>query len=105
MEWLILGGFVAMLLGSVALGLPLLLPLLGGYGLFFLYGLRKGRRPAELGRLSLSGVKTVGNILFLFLLIGAITALWRACGTVPFLIYYAGGLISPRVFPLLAFLL
>ena len=103
MEWLILGSFVAMLLVGVAMDLPLLLPLLGGYGLFFLYGLRRGHRPAALARMSLSGVRVVGNILFLFLLIGMITALWRACGTIPYLIYQAGGLISPSLFPLLAF--
>jgi len=55
--------------------------------------------------MSLQGLKTVGNILFLFVLIGMITALWRACGTIPFLIYYASGLISPAAFFLLAFLL
>ena len=105
MEWLVLGGFVCLLFCSVALGLPLVLALLGGYGLFFLYGLYRRHTPPALWQMSLRGLKTVGNILFLFVLIGVITALWRACGTIPFLIYYASGLISPAVFFLLAFLL
>ena len=105
MEWLVLGLFAALLFASVALGFPLLLALLGGYALFFLYGLFRGHRPKALLQMSIKGLKTVKNILILFLIIGMITALWRAAGTIPFLIYYAGGLISPAVFPLLAFLL
>ena len=105
MEWLVLGLFVGLLVLSVGFGLPLVLALLGGYGLFFLYGLSRRHTPAALWRMSLQGLKTVGNILFLFVLIGMITALWRACGTIPFLIYYASALISPTIFFLLAFLL
>lgn len=105
MNWLFLGAFGALLLLSVGLGFSLVWALLGGYGLFFLYGLLRGHRPGALWRMSLDGVRTVGNILFLFLLIGAITGLWRGAGTIPFLIYYGSGLISPAVFPLVAFLL
>lgn len=105
MNWLFLGAFGALLLLSVGLGFSLVWALLGGYGLFFLYGLLRGHRPGALWRMSLAGVRTVGNILFLFLLIGAITGLWRGAGTIPFLIYYGSGLISPAVFPLVAFLL
>lgn len=105
MNWLFLGAFGALLFASVGLGFSLIWALLGGYGLFFLYGLLQGHRPGALWRMSLKGVRTVGNILFLFLLIGAITALWRGAGTIPFLIYYASGLIAPALFPLLSFLL
>ena len=65
MEWLVLGGFVCLLFCSVALGLPLVLALLGGYGLFFLYGLYRRHTPPALWQMSLRGLKTVGNILFL----------------------------------------
>lgn len=105
MEWLVFGGFCALLFTSVLFDYPILLALLGGYLLFFGYGLKKGHRPKDLWAMSLEGVRTVKHILFLFLLIGMITALWRASGTIPFLIYHAAGLISPEVFPLLAFLL
>ena len=105
MEWLFLGGFCALLTASLALDIFILWALLGGYLLFFSYGLLKGHKPRELLAMSLQGLKTVKTILFLFLLIGMITALWRASGTIPFLIYHAAGLISPAVFPLLAFLL
>ena len=105
MEWLFLGGFCALLTASLALDFFILWALLGGYLLFFSYGLVKGHRPKALLAMSWEGLRTVKTILFLFLLIGMITALWRASGTIPFLIYHAAGLISPAVFPLLAFLL
>ncbi|MBR2489879.1 MAG: sodium:proton antiporter [Ruminiclostridium sp.] len=105
MEWLFLGGFCALLTASLALDFFILWALLGGYLLFFAYGLLKGHSPRDLLAMSWEGLRTVKTILFLFLLIGMITALWRASGTIPFLIYHAAGLISPAVFPLLAFLL
>jgi NhaC family Na+:H+ antiporter len=105
MEWLVLAGFCALLFGSVFLGYPLLLALLGGYALFFLYGLRRGHTARKLAALSLKEVKTVGTILLLFLFIGMVTALWRAAGTIPLLLSWAGQLISPPAFLLVSFLL
>lgn len=103
--WAALGLFAGLLFASVGFGFPLIFALLGGHGIFFGYGLLRRHSPKALWRMSLKGVRTVQHILFLFLLIGMITSLWRAAGTIPCLIYYAGGLISPAVFPLLAFLL
>lgn len=105
MAWLFLGAFGALLAASGIFGFSLVWALLGGYVIFFTYGLVTGHRPAALWRMSREGVGTVGEILLLFLLIGVITALWRGAGTIPFLIDHAAGLISPEVFPLLAFLL
>ena len=105
MEWIFLGSFCALLFASVIFGFHVLWALLGGYLIFFTYGLIRGHRPAALLGMSAKGIRTVKNILFLFLLIGMTTALWRGSGTIAFLIYYTAGLISPEVFPLLAFLL
>lgn len=105
MEWAVLGGFAALLFCSIALRLPLLGALLGGFALFFLYGLYRGHAPAQLGRMAWKGVRRVGPILFLFLLIGMTTALWRASGTIPFLIHCAAGWLSPAALPLLSFAL
>ena len=76
MEWEVLGGFCALLFASVACGFSILWALLGGYLLFFAYGLFRGHRPAALARMSFRGIRTVGHILFLFLLIGMITPCW-----------------------------
>lgn len=51
------------------------------------------------------GIKSVGNILIIFFLIGVMTALWRAAGTIPFIVCQASQLIQPSVFLLMTFLL
>ena len=105
MEWLFLGCFCALLLASMVLKFHILYALLGGYLLFFLYGLLQKHSPAALLKMSAQGIRTVRNILFLFLLIGMTTSLWRGSGTLPYLICRSAEFISPTVFPLLSFLL
>ena len=55
--------------------------------------------------MALGGVKTVSGILLTFLVIGVLTAFWRASGTIPVIVCYASGLIRPSVFLLMSFLL
>ena len=56
-------------------------------------------------KMSLKGIKTVKNITFVFVMIGALTAIWRAGGTIPYIIYYASKLILPQTFVLATFIL
>lgn len=105
MEWLTLGLFCAALLLCVTLDLSILYALAFGLLLFLLYGRRKGFAWGELLRVALDGVKTVRNILITFVLIGVLTALWRAGGTIPVIVCYATSLIRPSVFLLMTFLL
>ena len=49
--------------------------------------------------------QTSRNILITFLLIGVLTALWRAAGTIPAIISYTTPFIRPSVFLLMTFLL
>lgn len=105
MEWLTIGLFCIMLLACLALDLSILYALCAGLVLFFLYGRRRGFSWRELGRMALTGVKTVRNVLITFFLIGMLTALWRAAGTIPVIVCYAGQLIRPQVFLLMTFLL
>ncbi|MEM9150921.1 MAG: hypothetical protein AAGB19_10760 [Cyanobacteria bacterium P01_F01_bin.3] len=44
-------------------------------------------------------------VIQVLLLIGILTAVWMAAGTVPALVYYGTGLVSGRFFILWAFLL
>ncbi len=59
----------------------------------------------ELLKEALNGVKTIRNILITFVLIGSLTALWRASGTIPFIVSYASKLITPDIFLLMTFVL
>ena len=55
--------------------------------------------------MSFDGIKTAKNILITFMLIGIMTALWRAGGTIPVIVSASASLISPSVFIALAFVL
>ena len=45
------------------------------------------------------------SVIYVFILIGMITALWRASGTIAFIVYMGSKLISPSILILLTFLL
>lgn len=105
MELLTLALFCGALLVCLVLDLSILYALVAGLILFLLHGRRKGFTWRELASVSLSGVKTVKNILITFLLIGMLTALWRDAGTIPTIVCYAAQLIRPSIFLLMAFLL
>ncbi len=70
-----------------------------------LYGRHKGFSWKSLISMAINGIKTVSNILITFILIGVMTALWRASGTIPFIVSKASTLIRPSVFLLMTFLL
>ena len=105
MEWLVLGLFCGGLILCLLLDWSILYALLAGLLLFLLYGRRKGFGWKALLGMALAGVKTVKNILITFLLIGVLTALWRAAGTIPVIVCCAAKLIRPGVFLLMTFLL
>ena len=105
MEWLIIGMFCAALVLGIVLDISMLWALGFGLALFLFYGRRKGFSWRELAAMTWEGVSTVKNILLTFLLIGVMTALWRAAGTVPVIVCSAAELIRPSIFLFMTFLL
>ena len=97
--------FAAGLLFCLLKGISILLALTGGYVLFFLYAMAKGFSAGQILRMSLQGILTVKNILLTFVLIGALTGIWRASGCVPAIVCYASGLMRPQIFLFLTFAL
>ena len=106
-----MGSIIVILLFSLSLITCLLLKfsvvyaLVIGYIIFIIYGLIKRHNLIILIKKSFEGVLTVKNILLVFILIGMITALWRASGTIAFIVYMGSKLISPSILILLTFLL
>ena len=105
-----MGSIIAILLFSLSLIVCLLLKfsvvyaLIIGYIIFIIYGLIKGYKLKVLIKKSFEGIMTVKNILLVFILIGMITALWRASGTIAFIVYIGSKLISPSILIFLTFL-
>ena len=105
MEYLVLGLFCGALVLGIVLDISMLWALSLGLVLFWSYGRRKGFSWRALAAMTWEGVATVWKILLTFLLIGVMTALWRAAGTVPVIVSAAVGLIRPEIFLLMSFLL
>lgn len=105
MELLPLLLFCGSLILCITVDASILCALTAGLVIFIVDGLRKGFSLKEMMRTALSGVKTAKNILITFFLIGILTALWRAAGTIPTIICYSTALIHPAFFPLMTFIL
>ena len=105
METVTLGLFSLILITCLIFGLPTLYALFAGLILFSVYALKKGNPPKKILSMLISGILTAKNILIVFVLIGMMTALWHACGTIPFIICHAAKLLRPEVILLVSFLL
>jgi len=105
MEALVLIVFCIILIGCIITGKSIVLGLLAGLILFLTFGKVKGFSVRALTVMCLSGIKTVKGILITFFLTGMLTAIWRASGCIPTIVYYASSLINPAMFVLVTFLL
>ena len=105
MELLFLALFAASLIACVVTGASVVFALIFGYILFFSYGLIHGKNVKEMLRFSRNGIFTVKNVLLTLLLISMLTAIWRACGSIAYIVYYASAICTPSVMLLASFLL
>lgn len=105
LETITLVTFAAMLITGIVYDFPLLVALIAGWLLFFDYGLLRGFDTCELWRMSTRGLSDVGPVLCLFVLIGALTASWRAAGTIPAIICWSARVIGPSTLVPASFLL
>ena len=97
--------FALALVFCIGYDISILIALIFGFFLFFGYGLFKKHTAREMAAMAFSGIKTVKNILITFVLIGIITAMWRVCGTIPYIVYHATSVCSPKGMVLICFLL
>jgi len=89
------------ILKGIFIGYPLLLSLF----IFAYIALRKGFSLKSIIQMSYSGGKKAFIVLKIFILIGALTGIWMASGTVPAIIYYGINYLNPNFFILYAFLI
>lgn len=105
MELLLLGIFSAVLLACIFTGVSVIYAMLLGLVVFFGYGLIKKKTWKQMLIFSWKGMKTAKNVLLTFMLIGMMTAIWRASGSIAFIVYYASQICVPSLMLLTAFLL
>ena len=105
MEMIVMALFCIELLVCVILKMSVLVALLIGLAIFFVYTLLKGFSVSETIQMCVEGIVTAKTILITFLIIGVLTGMWRAAGTIPTIICYSSSLFSPAVFLLITFVL
>ena len=99
------GIFLAAMLACLLFGVTIIWALLLGILLFFLLAVRQGHPPKALLKESLDSAKGLTGLIAILLLLGSLTASWRASGTVLLFVYYGVQIISPPLFLLLTFVL
>lgn len=97
--------FACAMLFCLISGLNLAFAILLGLVLFGLLGHKQGFTLRQMGAMAWEKGKKVLIVLRIFIFIGAITALWRSCGTIALFTYYGIRVITPSLFVLVAFLL
>lgn len=97
--------FFSSLLASLALGFSLIYPLAFGLVVFVTLALVRGYPLPDLLAMLWQGSRQSLIVIQIFVMIGIITAVWRACGTISFIVYHGVGLINGQYFVLSAFLL
>lgn len=97
--------FFCSLLLSLYVKIPILYPLLLGLAGFILLALFRGYSLPCLLSMMLKSSRQSLPVIWIFALIGIITAVWRACGTIPFIVYYGISYLSEQFFVLAAFIL
>ena len=93
-----------LLVGAVMLQVPLEYPLLIILCLFALFVRKKGYNFRKIGGMMLAGIKKSMVVIWVLLIISALTASWMSAGTIPYLVNLGIGFIQPQLFVLFAFL-
>ncbi len=97
------GVFLACVAGCMVKGASLGWALAAGFVCFFAVGVRRGTPAPALMKLAVGGMATSMKVIRILLLLGLLTALWRAGGTVAFFVWCGVRLITPGTFVLVAF--
>lgn len=98
-------GFFTLLLLCLLSSASVSWALAGGLLLFWLYGKRQGYSHRQLAEMAWRELKKGLIVVVVVFLIGIITGLWRAGGTIAFCIVQGMELVTPNLFLVVAFLL
>ena len=97
--------FVVSMISCLVLGQSILIALVIGLFAFVVVGCTKGFSPGQVFTMAWHGVRDSLVVLEIMFMIGFITAIWRASGTITFFVYYGVKFVTPPLFVLLAFLM
>lgn len=98
LEFFILLLFMVNLFLAIIFDISIVLALFANLILLIFYAFIKDYKLKEIFEMVYQGLLETKTILFVFILIGMITGIWRLSGTIAYIIYYGTGLISPKFF-------
>ena len=97
--------FIAAMVTCLALGKTIIIALGIGFIAFVVAGTLKGFRCTEVLNMAWKSVLETVVVVEIWLMIGLLTGLWRASGTITFFVYYGILLIKPPLFIIMAFVM
>lgn len=97
--------FILAMIGCLVTGRTMVIALFIGLIVFTLVGHKKGYSYRELSEMGTHGLKDALMVVEVMFVIGFITALWRASGTIAFFVYYGIKMITPNLFIIITFAL
>ena len=97
--------FVGTLILTLSYGWSMAIALFVGLVVFVLTGLHRKFPFRDLMKMVYVGGRTSFVVLQILVLIGFLTALWRASGTISFFVYYGISMITPSLFIFITFLI
>ncbi len=99
------GVFIVAMIGCLVTGRTMVIALFIGLIVFTLAGHKKGYTYRELSKMGSAGLKDALVVVEVMFVIGFITALWRASGTISFFVFYGIKMITPNLFIIITFAL
>ncbi len=97
--------FCAALVACIAANISIVPALAGGVLIFLVHGRLTGHTWKSMLGKGFATMRAASIVVVTFVLIGLLTTLWRAAGTVPFIVANTTTLVRPHVVILLSFLL
>jgi len=97
--------FIGAVIACILTGCTLVVALAVGLIVFFTYAMMKGNSFGSVSFMSWKGLSKGLIVVRILIIIGLLTGVWRASGTIAFFVYYGIKIISPSIFIIVAFLL
>ncbi|MBQ0079275.1 MAG: hypothetical protein KBS66_05210 [Eubacterium sp.] len=100
-----LGIFICAVVACLLTSHSVVFALMVGFVVFAIVGIRMGNKPGEVMKMAAGGAKDAMIVVEIVIMIGFMTGLWRASGTITFFVYYGISVMTPSLFILIAFIM
>ncbi len=102
---IVFGIFIAAVVAALASGVTVIAALAVGLAAFAVLAVRRGFGSVETSRMIWKGMRSSLIVVYVMIIVGILTASWRASGTITVFIEYGVRAISPHIFLIVTFLL